>query len=80
MAKVVLRPPISSTLGLITGLRQLVLCVLLYGWTNTAASAGHFLIVWLGGITAIWTATGWAGMYLLDQDGATGTQIIDWYF
>jgi hypothetical protein len=59
---------VGATIGLITGLSQLLLCVLLYGWTNTAASAGLFLIMWLGGITVICTAVGWAGMYLLDQD------------
>jgi hypothetical protein len=50
-------------IGLITGLTQLVLCISLYGWMDTAASA-----IWLGGATFIWTAAGWAGMHLIDQD------------
>jgi hypothetical protein len=53
----------GTKIGLIIGLTQLVLCISLYGWMDTAASA-----IWLGGATFIWTAAGWAGMHLIDQD------------
>jgi hypothetical protein len=47
----------GAKIGLITGLTQLVLCISLYGWMETAASA-----IWLGVATFLSTAAGWAGM------------------
>jgi hypothetical protein len=58
---------VGATIGLITGIAQLVPCYLLYDWMNTAASAILFLLVWLGVVTVIWTAAGWAGMHLIDK-------------
>jgi hypothetical protein len=54
---------VGAKIGLLTGLTQLVLCISLYGWMDTVASA-----IWLGMATFIWTAAGWAGMHLIDQD------------
>jgi hypothetical protein len=53
----------GAKIGLITGFSQLVLCIPLYSWMDTAAGAMLLLLVLLGV-----TAAGWAGMHLIHQD------------
>jgi hypothetical protein len=55
-------------IGLISGYTQLVSCVLLYAWMDSAASAIFFPLLWLGLPPSIWTAASWAGVHLIDQD------------